>query len=112
MKRLFKCIAALLMLSVVGLYSPSVSFCTELGLLAKADKKTITRHEPKIMSEQEKEIPIAAAKTAERKKQSWLLIGLGAAALVGLAAIAAGGGGDGGGDNPPSEKEGDITVSW
>lgn len=110
MKRRFKCIAGLLMVSVMGLYFPRVSLCTELGPIAKADKKTITRHEPKIMSEPEKEIPVATAKTVKRKKTPWLLMGLGAAALLGLVAIAGGGGG-GNPDHSP-EGEGDVTVSW
>lgn len=110
MKRRFKCIAGLLMVSVMGLYFPRVTFCTELGPIASADKKTITRHEPKIMSEPEKEILVAEAKTVKRKKTPWLLMGLGAAALVGLVAIAGGGGG-GNPDHSP-EEEGDVTVSW
>lgn len=109
MKRLFKCITGLLVVSVMGLYSPRVSFCMELGLFDNADEKIITLHEPKIMSEPEKKIPVAAAKTAKRKKTTWLLMGLGAAALVGLAAIAAGSGG--GEPGHGAEKE-DVTVSW
>ena len=112
MKRLFKYIAGLLMLSVMGLYSPKVSLCAESGLFAKADQKQITRHEPKIMSAPEKKIPIAATKTANRKKTPWLLVGLCAAALVGLAAIAAGSGGSGGDPDPNPDGEADVTVSW
>lgn len=111
MKRLFKCIAGLLVLSVMGLYCPGVSFGAGSGLFAKADNKPITRHEPRVMAEPEKEIPVAEATPAEKKKTPWLMIGLGAAAVVGLAAIAAGGGGGGGGgDDGP--KEGTITISW
>jgi hypothetical protein len=115
MKRLFKCIAGLLVLSVMGLYCPGVSFGAGSGLFAKADKKPITRHEPKIMSEPEKEIPVAAAAPTKRKKTNWLMIGLGAVAVVGLAAIAAGGGGGGGGgggNGPDESEDGTITVSW
>jgi hypothetical protein len=113
MKRLFKCIAGLLVLSVMGLYCPGVSFGAGSGLFAKADKKPITRHEPRIMSAPEKEIPVAAPTPTEPKKTPWLMIGLGAAAVIGLAAIAAGGGGGGGGDNGPNgPEEGTITISW
>ncbi len=115
MKRLFKCIAGLLILSVIGLYSPRISFCAGSGLFAKADKKTITRHEPKIMSEPARDIPVAAAKTTKKKKTPWLWIGLGAVAVIGVAAMAGGGGG---GDDdkpkpePPADGEGTITVEW
>ena len=114
MKRILKCIAGLLVLSVIGLYSPRVSFCAGSGLFAKADQKPITQHEPKIMSEPEKDIPVVAAKATKRKKTPWLWIGLGAAALVGLAAIAAGsgGGGDPPSDDPDPDEEGTITVNW
>lgn len=111
MKPSFKCIAGLLVLAVIGLYCPKVAFCAGPGLFAKADRKPITRHAPIIMSEEEKDIPVAAAEPGKRKKPPWLLIGLGAAAVVGLAALAGGGGGgDGGGSVKP--KEGSITVSW
>lgn len=111
MKRLFRCITGLLVVSVMALYCPGISFGAGPGLFAKADKKPITRHEPRVMSEPEKEIPVAAAKPGEKKKIPWLKIGLGAAAVVGLAAIAAGsGGGSGDGDDNP--QEGTITVSW
>lgn len=108
MKPLFKCITGLLILSVMGLYSPRVSFCMDFGQFAKADEKIITLHEPKIMSEPEKMIPVAAAKTVNRKKTPWLLMGLGAAVLVGLTAIAAG---SDDGKRASTQKE-DVTVSW
>lgn len=112
MKRLFKCIAGLLVLSVMGLYCPGVSVYAGSGLFAKADKKPITRHAPKIKAEPEKDIPVAAAAPGEKKKTPWLMIGLGAAAVIGLAAIAAGGGGGGGGNGGNGEDVGDITVQW
>lgn len=111
MKPLFKCIAGLLVLAVIGLYCPRISFGAGPGVFAKADRKPITRHEPIIMSEPEKDIPVAAAEPGERKNPTWLLIGLGAAALVGLAALASGGGGGGDG-NGNGDEEGSITVSW
>ncbi len=113
MKRLFKCIAGLLVLSVIGLYCPNVSFGAGSGLFAKADKRTITRHEPRIKSEPAKDIPVAVAASGEKKKTPWLMIGLGAAAVVALAALAAGGGGGGGGGGgTPEPQEGTITVGW
>ena len=116
MKRLSKCIAGLLVLSVLGLYCPGVSFGAGSGLFAKADNKPITRHEPRIMSEPEKDIPVAAAAPGEKKKTPWLMIGLGAVAVAALAAIAGGGGGggggDGGGNGNNGQDEGSITISW
>jgi hypothetical protein len=112
MKRLCKCIAGLLILSVTGLYPPKIALCAESGLFAKTDQKQITRHATKIMSTPEKRIPIAATKTAKRKKTPWLLVGLGTAALVGLFAIAAGSGGGGGKPEPHEEGEADVTVNW
>lgn len=106
MRRLFKCITVLLILSVMGLYCPRVSFCTESELFGKADEKIITLHEPKSMSEPEKKIPVAATKTTKPKKTSWLLMGLGAAVLAGLVIFASDDDGE-----PPSQKE-DVTVSW
>jgi hypothetical protein len=94
----------------MGLYCPGVSFGAGSGLFAKADKKPITRHEPRIMSEPEEDIPVAAVAPTEPKKTPWLKIGLGAAAVVALAAIAAGGGGSDKGESKP--KEGTITISW
>jgi hypothetical protein len=110
MKRLFKCIASLLMLSTLGLCSPKISCCAESGLFAKGDQAKITRHEPKIMSAPERRIPVSATKTTKPKKSPWLLVGLGAAALLGLTAIAAGSGG--GDSDPAEEEEGDVAVSW
>jgi hypothetical protein len=117
MKRLFKCIAGLLVLSVMGLYCPGVSVWAGSGLLAKADKKQITRHEPRVMAEPEKDIPVAVAGPGERKKTPWLMIGLGAVAVAVLAAIAGGGGGGGGGggngpEEPEEPEDGTITVNW
>jgi hypothetical protein len=114
MKLLFRCIAALLVLSVMGLFFPKVIFSAGSNLFAKADKKPITRHTPKIKSEPEKPVPLAAATPGERKKVPWMWVGLGAVALVGLAAVAGGGGGggDGGGNGPEQPPEGTITVSW
>jgi hypothetical protein len=112
MKLFVKCIACLLVLSVMGLYCPNASFCAGSGLFAKTDSKTITRHEPKIMSEAEKDIPVtAAAKAGAKKKTPWLWVGLGAVALVAVVAMAGAGGGS---DSkpPPPDKEGTITIGW
>jgi hypothetical protein len=114
MKPLFKCLAGLLVLTVIGLYSPKVSFGAGSGLFAQADQKPITQHEPKVMSEPEMDIPVAAAEPGEKKKTNWLLLGGVAVLLIGLAALAGGGGGgDGGGnDNGNGDDTGDITVQW
>jgi hypothetical protein len=111
MKVLFKCIAGLLVLSVMGLFSPKVSFCAGSNLFTGGNKKPITRYTPEIKSEPEKEIPLAAAAPGQRSKTPWMWIGLGAVAVIGLAALAGGGGGDKD-PNPPSDEKGTITVAW
>lgn len=114
MRILKKCIAGLLVLSFIGLYLPKNSYCAGSGLFAKTDKKSITRHEPKIMSTPEKDIPLEkAAKEGEKKGFNWLLIGAGAALVLGLAAAGGGGGGgDGPGPTPADLDTGSITVGW
>jgi hypothetical protein len=114
MKSLNKCIAVLLVLPMIWLFMPRAAFCTGRVLYAKADNKTITQHEPKVMATPEKELAPGATVRDDKKKPNWLWIGLGAALLIGLVAAAGGGGGgDGGGnDPPPDEDNGDITVGW
>jgi hypothetical protein len=116
---LFKCITGLLVLSVMGLFSPRISFCAGSDLFAKADKKPITRHAPKIMAEPEKEIPLAVAGPGETKKTPWMWIGLGAVAVIALAALAGGSSSSSSNNDPPDpgpdpspDDGGTITVSW
>lgn len=111
MRILKKCIAGLLVLSLIGLYLPQNSYCAGSGRLAKTDKKSITRHKPRIMSTPEKDIPLAKAEAVEKKGFYWLLIGAGAAIVLGLAA-AAGGGGGGDGLITPAENTTSVTVGW
>lgn len=108
MKLLYKCISGFLVLTLIGLYVPRISFCADSKLFARADRKTITRHEPEIMSAPEQEMPLGTAEQVKKKKSPWLWIGLG----LGLAALAGiAGGGGGGGDNPGA-NEGTIVVEW
>lgn len=111
MKTFTKCIAGLLVLSVIGLYSPRVSFGDGSRSLAQTDKKPITMHEPKFMSEPAKDIPLNKAREGKRKKPNWLMYGLGGALVVGLAVVA--GGLSSGGDDPKTAKDDNtITVEW
>ena len=105
MKTWNQSIAAWLILSMTALAYPSIGFCANPRLKAKADTKEITWHEPKIMSTPAKSIPMEAIdKDKKVGVGTWVLVGLGVAAV---AALAAGGGGGGGSDdpvNPAGEK--------
>lgn len=114
-------LVGLLVLAFLGLNLPKAAFCDDALSSAKADKKNITRHQPKIMATPEKDIPMVQADGKEHKsKSSYVWIGLGAVVLLGLVAAAAGGSGGGGGgdggngdDNQPAGGDtGDITVGW
>lgn len=107
MKLLSKSIVGLLIVSVIGLYFPGVSFCTDAEIDTGSGMKQITWHKPKVMSEPEKDIPVVATKAVENKGLNWLWIGGAAALVVGLAAAA------GGGDSGDSDgSDGNISVSW
>lgn len=113
MKPFYRFIACVLVLPTLLLLLPQTALCAGKKTTAKADKKTITRHVPKVKASAEKTMTpeLAQAAKASKKKPNWLLIGLGAAVVVGLAAAMGGGGGDsGGGGN--NKDEGDITVEW
>lgn len=115
MKTLTQCISGLLVLTIIGLYCPSASFCAGSGLFANVDKKTITRHEPKIMSAPEMDIPREKDEPVEKKGPNWLMIGLGGVVVLGLAAAIGGmggGGGDSGDGGENGENTGTITVGW
>jgi hypothetical protein len=106
-----KCIIGLLVTAIVGSAFPQSSFCDNKGKLAKPGQKNITRHAPVMMSTPEEEMTKAMA-GSKGKGSKWLWVGLGVAALGGLAA-AAGGGGGGGSENPSSENsDGSISVGW
>ena len=118
MEAMKKGVGALLVLTMLALGIPDISYCGGKPLFAKAEEKTITEHEPKIMSAPEREIPKVAPEGGEpagTRKYLWL--GLGAAALIGLVAAVAGGSGgsSSGGDRenpPPDTEEGNISASW
>lgn len=111
MKTLTKCMAGFLVLTVIGLYSPRVSFCDGSRLFVQTGKKPITMHEPKFMSESAKDIPLEKAREGEREKLNWLMYGLGGALVVGLA-VAAGGLSSGGDDRKVERDDNTITVEW
>jgi hypothetical protein len=109
MKMLKRGLAGLLVLTSLGLNLPKGALCEDSLLFSKADKKTITRHEPKIMTTPAKDIPMVLAKKKQKGKMRYLWYGLGAAVVLGV--VAAGGGGGGGGDTP-GENTGNIAVGW
>lgn len=113
MKPFNRLIACVLVLSTLLLFLPSTAMCAEKKPLDKADKETITQHEPKVMSSLEQKMTSEQAAQVEKKKINWLWVGLGAAVVIGLAAALGGSGGGGGGSDPPSSQdEGDVTVEW
>jgi hypothetical protein len=118
MKATQKAICTLLVLTILGLYLPEISFCGGSGLFASAEKKTITEHEPKILSAPEQDIPMVAPEDGEPKSsRKYLWMGLGAAALIGLIAAVVGSGSSGSGDDHNDEIEenpdqGNISASW
>ncbi|MGD9010243.1 MAG: hypothetical protein PVG41_20130 [Desulfobacteraceae bacterium] len=113
MKPFNRLIACVLVLPTLLLFLPTTAMCTGKKPSDKAGKKTITRHEPKVMASPEKKMTPEQAAQVEKKKPNWLWIGIGAAVVVGLAAALAGGGGGGGSHSSSSQdEEGDITVQW
>ena len=112
MKPITKCIAGLLALTILGLYSPRISFGAGSELLAKADKKPTTLHQPRIKSEPAHAIPTATKPVGQKKKPNWLMIGLAGGLVVLLAAAIGGLGGGGNGSNPPPEGKGDVKIEW
>jgi hypothetical protein len=118
MKPFNRLIARVLVLPTLLLFLPVTALYAGNKPPDKADKKTITRHEPKVMSSPAKEMTPEQAAQIEKRKPNWLWIGLGAAVVIGLAAALGGGGGGGGSDGgdgsdpPSSQGEGDVTVQW
>lgn len=110
MKPLNKIIACLLVLPTIWLFLPNAALGADKVLLAKADKKTITVHEPKVKASSGVSVTLKQA-PQKKKKANWLLIGLAAAVVIGLAA-AVGGGGGGGDGSGGNNDEGDVTVGW
>jgi len=103
MNVLNKCITGFLMLCLMGLYFPGKASCADSQMFVKTDEKSITRHEPKVMSVQEKEIP----KVKAGKKYFW--IGLGSLLVAGgAAAVLASGSSDGGGP----DNSGGFKAEW
>ena len=112
MNALKKSIAGLLVLSIIWISSPGASIGNATTLFTLADIAPISRHEPKIKSTPEQDIPLSTAEEGEKKGISkWAWLGLGALA-VGVAALALGGGGGGGDGEPPPEGTGSFTGNW
>jgi hypothetical protein len=116
MEALQKCVAGLLVLTVMGLCYPKVAFCEGAPSSGKVNSKAITRHEPRIKSEPERDISLAQGETTGQKKTAkWLLYGLGAALVVGLALGAGGGSSDSGTpdkNTPAGDGSGTVSVGW
>ena len=106
MKSLKKLFAVVLILLILNLYFPSITFAGQHHVFAKAG---VTEHKPEILSTPEEDIPTIKAK----KTSGWTWVIL-LALIGGVAAAAAGGGGgdSGGGESPPPSDEGDVTVAW
>ena len=116
MEALKKCIAGLLVLAMMGLCYPKSALCGSAPPSTKLDAKGITRHEPRIKSEPERDLSLAPGETGGKKKTSkWIWYGLGAALVVGLA-LGAGGGGSSDGGTPDNNSTtgggGTVSVGW
>jgi hypothetical protein len=112
MNMLMKGLSGFFILTFLGLNLPTSGFCEDSLLFARAGQKHITRHEPRIMTTPEKEIPMVQPEAKEKKgRTKYLWLGLGAAVVLGVVAAGAGGGG-GGGDTPAAEGSGNISVGW
>jgi hypothetical protein len=111
MRTLKKCIAGLLMMSIIGLHLPNAAFCGGAGQFATKNNKPITWHKVRTMSTPE-DIPVEKVQGGEKKRSNWLLLGVGAALVVGLVAAGGGGGGGGGGQVNPSSNTGNVTIEW
>ncbi len=109
-----KFIIGSIVLSLVGINFPGTTICNAASLFAQADLDAITRHDPKILSSPEEDIPLKQSPKGEKKGISkWVWIGLGVLAIGGIAAAAAGGGGGGGDDDPEDpDEEGDVSFTW
>lgn len=110
MKSLKKVFTIALVLLILNLYLPNISFAEQHHLYAKAG---ITKHKPEILSTPEEEIPTIKAK--KTSGWSWLIL----IALIGGVAAAAGGaaggdenGGDGGGGGGNGGDTGNVAVTW
>ena len=100
MKLLKKIFTLFLILLILNLYLPNLTFA----------EKVITKHSPEIRTTPEQDIPIIK----EKKKSSWTWLIL-VALLGGVAAAAGGGGGDGGDSSSGgggTTTTGDLTVGW
>ena len=104
MKSLKKLLSVVLVLLVLNLYLPNITFAEQQYVYAKAG---ITKHKPEILSTPEEPIPTLKAK----KTSGWTWVIL-LALVGGLAAVAAGGGGGGGGSSGDGGDSGDVSVTW
>lgn len=111
MKLVERIFVALLILSVMNLYLPKITFAEQHYVYAKA---SVTKHKPEILTTPEEDIPTIKVK----KTSGWTWVIL--LALIGGVAAAAGAaggddgddGGDGSGDGGDSGDSGDVTVTW
>ena len=110
MKFLEKNLILLLILSLLNLYLPRLSF-SQVGFI----DPEITKHSPEMRSSPEENIPV---EEVSKKRTDWVWWVLGALVVGGaIAAAAAGGGGGGGGgssNNTSSSggNSGSVAVGW
>lgn len=100
-KRIF---VALLILSVMNLYLPKITFAEQHYVYAKAG---VTKHKPEILSTPEEDIPTIK----EKKTSGWTWVILLVLAGGVAAALAAQEEEEEEEDGPPPEG-GDVTVTW
>jgi hypothetical protein len=105
-----KCIAGLLMMSIIGLHIPNVAFCTGAERFTQIYNKPVTRHKVMTMSTTEN-VSEKKVKKGQKKIIKWLLIAAGATLAAGL--VSAGGGGGGGGDQVSAASDtGGYNFRW
>jgi hypothetical protein len=113
MRFIEKVVGIIIILLLLGLHFPEISFSWQRAVYAKADtSKTITKHAPEFLAPPEIEIPLAmkqpAKQLGKKKINKWVWVGLGVLA-AGVLAGAGGGGGEGDGDN--GDDTGTIVIN-
>jgi hypothetical protein len=105
--RIFKKIFVLLLVvSIMNLYFPQVTFGQASDTRGQAG---VTKNPPEFLTSPELNIPVEK----ETKTAGWVWVALGIVLVGGLAAAAAGGGGGGGGTTTgTTPTTGSVAVGW